>query len=176
MAYASDYLAEVGTRIGDASEADLRSVCDQIAYTRDNGARIHLFGNGASMAIALHVATDLTKTCGVIAEAHGNQAWLSMAANDFAWDAWMTVTLQHYANPDDLAVFISSSGMSANVLRGAREAKRLGLGVTTLSGMSPNNTLRELGDVNLWCASPRYNCVEACHLIWLLSVVEELAK
>ena len=46
------------------------------------------------------------------------------------------------------------------------------LDVITLSGMSPDNPLRELGDVNYWVDSRSYNIVETAHQFWMMAVID----
>jgi len=58
------------------------------------------------------------------------------------------------------------------MLVGANKAKSLGLDIITLTGFSPNNPLRKLGDINLWVDSDAYNIVEMTHHIWLLAIVD----
>ena len=48
--------------------------------------------------------------------------------------------------------------------------------MVTLSGFAPDNPLRNLGDVNLWCDSQSYNVVEMSHHSWLLAIVDLLAE
>ena len=48
----------------------------------------------------------------------------------------------------------------------------MNLDVITLSGMSPDNPLRELGDVNYWVDSRSYNIVETAHQFWMMAVID----
>jgi D-sedoheptulose 7-phosphate isomerase len=52
----------------------------------------------------------------------------------------------------------------------------MGLKVVTLSGFAPGNSVRNLGDINLWVDSSQYNYVEMTHHIWLLSVVDYIIE
>ena len=82
--------------------------------------------------------------------------------------------LEAYADPGDLAILISSSGNSPNMLNGAEKAKAMGLSLVTVSGFSADNPLRKLGDLNLWVDSTAYNIVEMTHHVWLLAIVDYL--
>ena len=77
-----------------------------------------------------------------------------------------------YADAGDLAILISSSGNSANIINGANKAKNMGLSVITVSGFSFDNPLRKLGDLNLWVDSTEYNIVEMTHHIWLVAIID----
>ena len=71
-----------------------------------------------------------------------------------------------------MAILISSSGSSKNILNAADVAKDLNINVITFSGFSKDNPLRKKGDVNFWLDSKAYNVVENTHLIWLLMVCD----
>ena len=84
--------------------------------------------------------------------------------------------MEFYADKGDLAVLISSSGESLNIINGAKKAKAMGLGLVTFSGFSDKNPLRKLGDLNLWVDSSSYNIIEMTHHIWLLAIVDFLIE
>ena len=71
---------------------------------------------------------------------------------------------------------ISSSGQSANIINGAIKTKQMKLPLITLSGFLENNPLKEIGDINLWVDSKKYNIIESTHQTWLLSVVDYLIE
>ena len=66
--------------------------------------------------------------------------------------------------------------MSKNIINGAKQAKKIGCDVVTLSGFSKSNLLKKQGHINLWVNSTNYNIVEMTHHIWLLSVVDLISK
>lgn len=138
------------------------------------GSKILLVGNGGSAAVASHVAVDLTKTAGVRAVAFSDNSLLTCLANDCGYEHWVEKALEFYAEPGDVAVLISSSGKSLNIVNGAIAAKARGLRVVTLTGFDADNPLRNLGELNLWVDSRSYNVVEMTHHIWLVAVVDKI--
>ena len=56
------------------------------------------------------------------------------------------------------------------MINAAQYAKSRFLSLVTLTGFSPDNPLRQLGDLNLWVNSRAYNVVELTHHIWLAAV------
>ena len=50
----------------------------------------------------------------------------------------------------------------------------MGLSVITFSGFSPNNPLRDEGDLNFYIDSKEYNIVEMSHHMWLLALVDRI--
>ena len=81
--------------------------------------------------------------------------------------------MEFYGDEGDVFIGISSSGSSENILNGCFAARKKNFSkVITLSGMQAENTLRQLGDINLWANSMAYNHIENIHQVWLLAVVD----
>ena len=93
-------------------------------------------------------------------------------ANDFGYDHWMAKAIEHYGDAGDVAVLISTSGVSASVVNAARSAKAMGLTVVSFTGRQPDNPLRGLSDLGFWVPSHAYNIVENLHSIWLTATVD----
>ena len=143
---------------------------------RDKGGKVIVVGNGGSAAIASHVAVDLTKAARVRAINFNEADLITCFGNDYGYENWMAKALEFYSDAGDVAVIISSSGQSQNVVIGAKAARDLGLQVVTLSGFRADNPLRAIGDLNLWVNSESYNIVETTHQSWLLAVIDRLVE
>tara|TARA_B100001964_G_scaffold230605_1_gene284288 strand:+ start:151 stop:717 length:567 start_codon:yes stop_codon:yes gene_type:complete len=170
------YFETLSKTTDSVSVADLQAVAQMIGKAHHAGKKVIIVGNGGSAAIASHVAVDLTKAASIRAVNFNEADLLTCLANDYGYAKWVEKALEFWADPGDLAITISSSGNSANIVKGARQAKLLGLGLITLSGFDPNNPLRQLGDLNLWADSDQYNIVETTHQTWLLSIVDYLIE
>lgn len=153
---------------------DLLRLKREVEATRARDGKVILAGNGASSAIASHVAVDFTKAAGVRAVTFHDVDLITCLANDYGYERWIEQSLVAYADDRDLVILISSSGKSPNVLRAAEYARGRGIKVATLSGFDAANPLRALGDVSLWVDSRAYNVVESVHQIWLLIVCDLL--
>ena len=143
---------------------------------RDKGGKVIVVGNGGSAAIASHVAVDLTKAARVRAINFNEADLITCFGNDYGYENWIAKALEFYSDAGDVAVIISSSGQSQNVVIGAKAARDLGLQVVTLSGFRADNPLRAIGDLNLWVNSESYNIVETTHQSWLLAVIDRLVE
>jgi D-sedoheptulose 7-phosphate isomerase len=139
-----------------------------------DGGKIIIVGNGGSAAIASHVSIDFTKSAGIRAISFNESSLLTCFANDYGYENWVARALGFYADKNDMVFLISSSGGSKNITNGARQAKEMGLPIVTLSGFSPENELKTLGNVNLWVDSTQYNVVEIVHQTWILSIIDYL--
>ena len=170
------YFEAVAEHLGDVNFDELDSAANVLRQVHLSGNKVILVGNGGSAAMASHVAVDLTKSAGVRAINFNEADLLTCFANDYGYEKWVAKALEFYADPGDLAILISSSGASQNMVNGAQQAVDMGLGVMSLSGFSPENPLRQLGDLNLWVASDSYNIVEMTHHVWLLAIVDYLIE
>jgi D-sedoheptulose 7-phosphate isomerase len=169
------YFDELARRLHDASREQLDALCATLVDAGARGRKIVLAGNGASASIASHVAVDLTKVCGIRAVNFNEANLFTCFSNDYGHEQWMARAISAYADPGDVAVLVSSSGQSKNVLAAARQAREGGLRVVTFSGFAPDNPLRALGDLNLWVNSQSYNVIEVTHQSWLLAAVDSIA-
>ena len=134
--------------------------------------KIILVGNGGSASIASHVAVDFTKVLKVRAVNFNEANLITCFANDYGYENWVAKAFEHYAIKGDIAIMISSSGKSKNIIRGCKYTKKFGIFTVTLSGFKKNNKLSQCGDLNFWVNSNKYNHVENVHQIWLLSIID----
>ena len=104
------------------------------------GGKVLLFGNGGSAADAQHLATELTiryirdrEPIAAIALTTDTSA-LTAAGNDLGFDQVFARQIRALGRPGDLALGISTSGKSPNVIRGLEAARDMGLTAAALSG------------------------------------------
>ena len=170
------YFDLIAGKMAAIDPSHLVQVVAMIRKAHGSRRKVILAGNGGSAAIASHVSVDFTKSAGIRAINFNEADLITCYANDYGYDQWLVQALKSYADQGDLAILISSSGKSPNIVNGARLAKEMGLAVVTLSGFDAHNPLRNLGDINLWVGSSAYNVVEMTHQTWLLSIVDYLAE
>ena len=119
------------------------------------GGKILIFGNGGSAADAQHMAAEMVgrmlvarkKPVAALALTTDSSA-LTAIGNDYSYDAIFELQLRALARKGDLAIAISTSGNSKNVVRAVEAARELGVRVITMTG-GTGGRLRELGDVSL---------------------------
>ena len=174
--YFENYFGSIATHVSSGETQTLLNGAKLLTDTRMAGGRIILAGNGGSAAMASHVTVDLLKAAKIRAINFNEADLITCFANDYGYERWLEEALKAYGEPADLAVLISSSGQSANMLNAAREARRQKMKIMTLTGFDATNPLRKMGDINLWVDSSHYNTVEMTHHIWLLSMVDFIAE
>lgn len=145
-----------------------------ISSTSKNEGTVLFFGNGASASLAAHAALDFTKQAKVRSQVFHDPSYITAISNDGGYDNWIAATLKLYGKHQDCVVFISVSGESECILRGAREARSMGMRIVTLTGKGSDNSLKSLGDVNLHVPSEAYNIVEGVHSILLTGCVDSI--
>lgn len=105
-----------------------------------SGGKLLLFGNGGSAADAQHIAAELVvrykqDRAAIAAIAlTTDTSTLTAGANDLGFDTIFSRQIEALGRAQDVAVGISTSGNSPNVLAALREAKKRGLVTVGLTG------------------------------------------
>jgi D-sedoheptulose 7-phosphate isomerase len=120
-------------------------------------------GNGASVAISSHMATDCWKNGGIRAVAFNDGSLLTCISNDYGYKYVFEKPIEMFADNGDILIAISSSGKSENILKGVHTAKSKECNVITLSGFKDDNPLSVMGDYNFYVPSQEYGPVEIIH-------------
>jgi D-sedoheptulose 7-phosphate isomerase len=173
--FLENYFREITELISDSSEVinDLIDVKKAILLASKRGKKIIIAGNGGSSAIASHFSVDLTKNANIRCTNFNEPDLITCFSNDYGYEHWVEKAVEFYGDEGDVFIGISSSGTSKNILNGCHAAREKKFSnVITLSGMSADNSLRQLGDINLWVDSKAYNHIENIHQFWLLAVVD----
>jgi D-sedoheptulose 7-phosphate isomerase len=106
------------------------------------GNKVLLFGNGGSAADAQHIAAELVGKYYLDRPALPAQALtvntssLTAIGNDYAYDQIFSRQIEAFGHAGDVAIGISTSGNSQNVLEALRAAKRKDLVTIALTGES----------------------------------------
>jgi len=174
--YFSQYFETISQGLKSINSAQLENASAMVLEAHQSNKKIIIVGNGGSAAMASHVAVDFTKAAGIRAINFNEADLITCLANDYGYEHWVAKALEAYADPGDLAILISSSGNSPNMLNGAEKAKAMGLSLVTVSGFSADNPIRKLGDLNLWVDSSEYNIVEMTHHVWLVAIIDYLIE
>ncbi len=112
----------------------------EVAARLRRGGRVYFFGNGGSAADAQHWAAELsgrfyTDRPALPALALGmNASELTAIGNDYGYDDVFARPLRGFAGPDDVAIGISTSGNSTNVVRALDVARGAGTLAVAFTG------------------------------------------
>lgn len=148
-----------------------------------NGGKILTFGNGGSSCDAQNFADELTgryrrnRPALPAVALTANQGDLTSIANDFGFEHVFERPLTALGRPGDIAVAISTSGNSKNVLRAAAAARGLGLTVVGLTGRT-GGKLKALCDHCVAIPSDSTARIQEAHItviqIWCGILEDEL--
>ena len=169
MAFASDYKQEL---VAALDTVDLDRVEDLIEVFRNARAedrQIFVFGNGGSAATANHFACDIVKGASYgrdkrfrIMALSEQVATMTAYSNDVGYEAVFVEPLKNFARPGDIAMAISGSGNSENVIRAIEYANSIGCYTVGLSGMS-GGRLRPSVDLSVHVPANHMGRVEDAH-------------
>jgi D-sedoheptulose 7-phosphate isomerase len=134
--------------------ADLERAVELIAGALREGRKLLLFGNGGSAADAQHIAAELVgrfkrerKGLPAIALTTDTSA-LTAISNDYGFDDVFARQVRALGAGGDVALAISTSGRSPNVLRAVEAARDAGIKVVALTG-GDGGALAAKADVTL---------------------------
>jgi D-sedoheptulose 7-phosphate isomerase len=123
-----------------ACEAPFLRLLDAALTAIRGGGKILLFGNGGSAADAQHLATELAvryvkdrAPIAALALTTDSSA-LTAIGNDMGFEQLFARQLRALGRKGDLAIGISTSGQSRNVVLALEAARELGLVAAALSG------------------------------------------
>jgi D-sedoheptulose 7-phosphate isomerase len=123
-----------------ALRGELARLIEVCAEAITASGKLMFFGNGGSAADAQHLATELTvrfaETRPPIAALAltTDSSTLTAIGNDLDFDEIFARQIAALGRPGDLALAISTSGKSRNVVRGLAAARDLGLVTAALTG------------------------------------------
>lgn len=177
-----------GSDDGRAPAAELKEVLDRFFETRRGvfeaaavaiaaslagGGKVLAFGNGGSAAEAQHFAAELVNglsrrdgpaLAAVALTADGSS--LTAIGNDRGFAEVFSRPLEALGKPGDVALALTTSGTSPDILEALRTARRLGIVTVALTG-ERGEAVAPLADVLLdvpSCSTPR---IQEAHLVLL---------
>lgn len=130
----------------DRLEAPLLAAARAIRESLASGGKVLFFGNGGSAADAQHWAAEFS---GRYAKERGGLAAIALTtdtsaltaiANDFGFEEIFARQVEALARPGDVAVGISTSGNSPNVMAGLKKARELGCATVAVLGRDGGRT------------------------------------
>lgn len=148
-------IAEESARVKKEFFLDERNI-DAVSFAAEAllecyrcGAKVIVFGNGGSAADSQHFAAELMvrfekerRSLPAIALTTDSSI-LTAAANDYSFEDAFSRQIDALGNDSDVAVAISTSGNSKNVLKAVRAARRRGIKVIALTGSGGGELAKE---------------------------------
>lgn len=144
-----------------------------------SGHKILVFGNGGSASQAQHFASELVNrflrerpALAALALTTDTSA-LTSIANDADYEQVFSRQVEALGSPGDVALGLSTSGNSPNVLKALGKAKEMGLVTVALTGRA-GGLLVDLADYLLDVPSDATPRIQEIHLLLLHLMAEDL--
>ena len=157
-------------------------VAMQIVKSLRAGGKVLFFGNGGSAADAQHLAAEFTgrylkerRALPALA-LHANTSALTAIGNDYGFEFVFARQLEALGKEGDVAVGISTSGNSSNVVRAMEAAKAKSIYTVALVGAS-GGAMKELADCALCMPSNETPRIQECHILTghlICEIVEQM--
>jgi D-sedoheptulose 7-phosphate isomerase len=142
-----------------------------------NGRKIIFFGNGGSAADSQHIAAEFIgrfqkerKALAAIALTTDTSI-LTALGNDYGFDIIFSRQIEGIGNKGDVAIGISTSGNSKNVIEGVKKAKQMGLKTVSLTGCY-GGKLAKLTDISLIVPADKTARIQESHICMAHAICE----
>jgi len=150
--------------------APLAEICNAVAARLACGGKVLLFGNGGSAGDAEHIAAEFVgryrhdrRALPAVALTT-NGCTLTALANDYGYDAVFARQVEAFGIASDVAIGISTSGNSLNVLGGMRAARKVGMLTVAFTGKAGGEILKT-ATLSLRVPSNVTARIQECHIL-----------
>ena len=172
---------EVKAKSYKANKVQLEKAVHSLYTTLDIGNKILIFGNGGSAADAQHIAAEFVVRLKL--ERRGYPAIalttdtsiLTSCGNDYGFDRIFQRQVEALGSFGDLAIAISTSGNSKNVILAIQEAKKKGMQVMGFTGKG-GGKMAKLCDILIDVQSTNTMRIQETHITYfhiLCDIVEK---
>jgi len=154
--------------LAEAPDVIERAAASMIESLRAGG-KILVFGNGGSAADSQHMAAELVGRYkmerGALAAIAltTNTSTLTAVGNDYGYEAVFSRQVEALGRAGDVAVGISTSGNSANVIEAVKKAKSMGLKTVCIVG-GDGGRLKAAADIAIIVRSKDTPRVQESHI------------
>jgi D-sedoheptulose 7-phosphate isomerase len=180
------YLDHLQAELHRLDQAEIRHLADLIYEAWEKGNCVFIFGNGGSACAASHLCEDLgkgalrnddlrdeSKRRLRVMSLTDNVGWLTAVGNDCGYDQVFVQQLMNFGRPGDLAIGISGSGNSPNVLAAVDWANRHGLITFGMTGFS-GGKLKQMQQAGIHVPLDDMGMVESIHGCLIHWIVDDL--
>ena len=160
--------------------AAIAKVSEILVEALDRGNKLMLFGNGGSAADAQHIAAEFVGRFGFDRPAlpalalSVNTSCVTAIGNDYGFDLVFARQIEALGRSGDVAIGISTSGNSANVLKAMSVAKKMGLHTVAFAGCT-GGKLKNAVDHCICAPSNETPRIQECHIL-IGHVISELVE
>jgi D-sedoheptulose 7-phosphate isomerase len=142
--------------------------------------KVILFGNGGSAADAQHIAAEFVGRFAFNRAAlpalalNVNTSCITAIGNDYGFDQVFSRQIEALGRAGDVAIGISTSGNSTNVIQAVSVAKRMGIRTVAFNGGN-GGKLKEAVDHCICIPSTETPRIQECHIL-IGHIISELVE
>lgn len=158
-----------------AHTQDIQTLAQRMATCFSNKNRAFFFGNGGSACDAMHIAGEFAgrfvndrKALPAIALSADN-GLITAVANDYGYDYVFARQIEALCQEGDIAIGLSTSGKSPNVLRAFEAAQKAGAYTVLLTGEKGHGITNNI-NLNITVPSAITAHIQETHLFLLHSL------
>jgi phosphoheptose isomerase len=161
----ADLRLRVARECGPAIVAAAQAVSECLG----KGGKLLIFGNGGSAADAQHLAAEfvgrfvLERRALPAIALTTDTSILTAVGNDYSFDRVFSRQIEAFGQPGDIAIGLSTSGNSPNVIAALKQARTQKLMTIGLAGKD-GGQLRHCSDIPLVVACANTARVQECHI------------
>ncbi len=150
--------------------AQIKMAAQAIAKAYQNGGKLMLFGNGGSAADAQHLAAEFVNRFQFerpplpALALTTDSSIITSIANDQDFSEIFVKQIKSLGRAGDVAMGISTSGLSTNVMKGLQTARKMGLFTIGLLGSNGKGMI-EVVDLAISVPSSSTPTVQEVHII-----------
>jgi D-sedoheptulose 7-phosphate isomerase len=162
--------AEVKTRFLKENLSQLLDAIKLIAHAFEAGNKLFFFGNGGSAADAQHLAAEFVNRYVMdrpplpAIALTTDTSILTSVSNDLAFDEIFAKQLRALGKEGDVAVAISTSGNSSNVIKAIEVAKEMRMKTVALTG-NDGGVVAKKADISLNVSSTSTPRIQETHIL-----------
>jgi len=158
----------------------IAKVVELMVSALKQGNKLILFGNGGSAADAQHIAAEFVGRFAFNRPAlpamalSVNSSCVTAIGNDYGFDLIFSRQIEALGRSGDVAIGISTSGNSPNVIQALSVAKKMGMSTVALTS-STGGKLKDAVDYCLRAPSNEAPRIQECHIL-IGHIVSELVE
>ena len=162
--------AEVKMRFFKENLSKFLEAVNLVSRTFEGGNKVFLFGNGGSAADAQHIAAEFVNRYVIdrpplpAIALTTDTSILTSISNDSTFSEVFSRQLKALGKEGDVAIGISTSGSSANVIKAFEVAREMGMKTVVLAG-NDGGALAKIADISLVVSSTSTPRVQEAHIL-----------
>ena len=154
----------------ESSQEKIKEIAKLFIFSLRNSGKIIFMGNGGSAADSQHMAAELVgrfkmerKALPAIALTV-NTSILTAIANDYGYDVVFARQVEALGVKGDVALGISTSGNSKNVIEALKKARSIGMKTVALSG-GDGGSMKKEANISIVVATKDTPRVQESHIL-----------